>query len=413
MKTERVYLPDIIGRGYATFWKSKKRYLVVKGSRASKKSKTAALKIIYNMMKPQYRDANTVVFRKTLSTIKDSCYSDLQWAIHRLKADAFWQARSNPMQLTYLPTGQKVLFRGLDDAMKVTSISVDHGYLCWAWLEEAYEVMDEDDFSMLDESIRGTTPDPLYKQWIITFNPWNEHHWLKRRFFDIQSDDICALTTNYTCNEWLDKDDLKLFETMKRDNPRRYKVAGLGEWGITEGVIYENVEIKKLDVDALRQIPGIKPAFGLDFGFTDPTAFICAMIDHKTIYVFDEWYRTGAVNRDIARQIMQMGYGTEKIYCDAAEPKSIQELRNEGVRNATASRKGADSVRYGIQLIQNYKIIIDESCTEFIKEISNYTWAVGRDGKATDKPDHEFSHGPDALRYAVTMVEQPDLFSFE
>lgn len=413
MKTERVYLPDIIGRGYATFWKSKKRYLVVKGSRASKKSKTAALKIIYNMMKPQYQDANAVVFRKTLSTVKDSCYSDLQWAIHRLKADAFWQARANPMQLTYLPTGQKILFRGLDDAMKVTSISVDHGYLCWAWLEEAYEVMDEEDFDMLDESIRGVTPDPLYKQWIITFNPWNEHHWLKRRFFDTQSDDICALTTNYTCNEWLDRADLKLFENMKRDNPRRYKVAGLGEWGITEGVIYENVEIRKLDVDALRQIPGIKSAFGLDFGFTDPTAFICTMIDHKTIYVFDEWYRTGAVNRDIARQIMQMGYGTEKIYCDAAEPKSIQELRNEGVRNATASRKGADSVRYGIQLIQNYKIIIDESCTEFIKEISNYTWAVGRDGKATDKPDHEFSHGPDALRYAVTMVEQPDLFSFE
>lgn len=168
-KSDYIYLPDIIGKGYKDFWNFKGRYRVVKGSRGSKKSKTMALWIIYNMMK--YKEANTLVVRKVFRTLKDSCFSDLQWAIQRLKVSEFWDLKTNPMEIIYRPTGQKILFRGLDDPLKITSISVSTGSLCWAWIEEAFEITDESAFDMLDESIRGIVEEPLFKQITITLNP--------------------------------------------------------------------------------------------------------------------------------------------------------------------------------------------------------------------------------------------------
>lgn len=228
-RANQLHLPDIVGQGYGTFWRFKGRYRVCKGSRASKKSKTTALWYIVNLMK--YPQANLLVIRKVYRTLHDSCFTDLKWAISRLGVQAFWDVKESPLELTYKPTGQKILFRGLDDPLKVTSIAAEHGYLCWAWIEEAYEISSEADFNMIDESIRGAIPPEtgLFKQVTLTFNPWNEHHWLKARFFDTPDPDTLALTTNYTCNEWLDDADRRVFERMKVQNPRRYSVAGLGE----------------------------------------------------------------------------------------------------------------------------------------------------------------------------------------
>ena len=211
-----IYLPKVVGKGYKEFWNFKGRYRVVKGSRASKKSKTTALWYIYNMMK--YPEANLLVVRKTYRTLKESCYTELKWAVNRLGVAKYWDFKESPLQATYKPTGQKIYFRGLDDSLKVTSVTVEHGYLCWMWIEEAYEVMHKEDFDTIDESIRGEVPDNLFKQVTITFNPWNERHWLKSTFFDnnvCDDDDILAITTNYLCNEWLDKSDEKLFERMR------------------------------------------------------------------------------------------------------------------------------------------------------------------------------------------------------
>lgn len=182
LKTDKriLRLPEIVGRGYGTFWNFKGRYRVCKGSRASKKSKTTALNQIGRIM--EYPEANLLVVRKTYRTLKDSCFAELKWAIHRLGVDAWWAVKESPLEMTYLPTGQKIYFRGLDDPLKVTSITVDVGQLCFLWLEEAYEVTREEDFDMLDESIRGESAPGLFKQITITFNPWNEHHWLKKRF---------------------------------------------------------------------------------------------------------------------------------------------------------------------------------------------------------------------------------------
>ena len=399
----KINLPQIIGKGYKSFWNFKGRYKVVKGSRASKKSKTTALWIIYNMMK--YKNANTLVVRKVFRTLKDSCYSDLRWAINRFQVQDYWEFKESPLEITYKPTGQKILFRGFDDPLKITSISVSVGSLCWCWIEEAYELTDETAFNMLDESIRGVVEEPLFKQIIISFNPWNERHWLKSRFFDKVDDNILALTTNYQCNEWLDDADKKLFEDMKKNNPRRYQVAGLGNWGIVDGLVYENWQELEFDWrEILNKRQKAKAVFGLDFGYTnDPAAFFCGILDQdqKEIYVFDEIYQKGMQNTAIYSNIEKLGFKKEIIVADSAEPKSIDHLKGLGLYRIKASKKGKDSINAGIQFIQDFKIFIHPRCVNFLTEISNYAWDKDKFGKAVNKPIDDFNHLMDAMRYAL------------
>lgn len=395
---ERLYLPDIVGKGYAEFWNFKGRYRVCKGSRASKKSKTTALWYIYNMMK--FRDSNLLVVRKTYRTLKDSCYTELKWAAKRLRVDHLWEFTKSPLEATYKPTGQKIYFRGLDDPLKVTSITVDVGYLCWCWIEESYEITNEADFDMLDESIRGEVPDWLFKQVTLTFNPWNEKIWIKKRFFDADDPDVLAMTTNYMCNEWLDDADKAVFERMKKNNPRRFQVAGLGNWGIVDGLVFENWREESFDLD---RVQGCKTAFGLDFGYSvDPTAFVVAFIDldNFKLYIYDEMYETRLGNMQIYEKIEAMGYSKEKITADSAEPKSIDELKRLGLRRIKAARKGKDSINNGIQFIQNFEIIVHPRCVNFLTEISNYTWQKDKFGNQVNKPIDDFNHLMDALRYS-------------
>jgi phage terminase large subunit len=397
-------MSDFVGGGYNDFWKFKGRYRVCKGSRASKKSKTTALWFASWLNKKGYEKANLIVFRKTYRTIKDSCFTDLKWALDRLGVIDDWNITLSPLEMTRKKTGQKILFRGLDDPLKVTSITVETGVLCWAWLEEAYEVMKEEDFDILDESIRGECPAPLFKQWTITFNPWNERHWLKSRFFDNPDADTLAVTTNYKCNEWLDEADIRVFEDMKKRNPRRYAVAGLGGWGVVEGLIFDNWREEAFTMDGIRkQHPDIKSAFGLDFGYTnDPTALFCGFVSvaDKKLYVWDELYKTGLSNRKIYEEISEMGYSKEKITADCAEPKSIDELKGYGLR-VDGAVKGKDSINNGIQWIQDLEIIIHPRCVNFLTEISNYTWKVDKFNKKLNEPIDDFNHLMDAMRYAL------------
>lgn len=398
-KEKRINIAKVVGRGYKKFWNFKGRYNVIKGSRASKKSKTTALRWIYLMMK--YDKSNLLVIRKTYRTLKDSCWTDLKWATRRLEVENLWSFKESPLEATYLPTGQKILFRGLDDPLKVTSITVDYGYLCWAWLEEAFEVNSEADFDTLDESIRGELPPNLWKQWVISFNPWNERHWLKKKFFDVSNPDILAQTTNYTCNEWLDEADKRLFENMKINNPRRYNVAGLGNWGITEGLVYDNVHIDYRF--ELTDMVNYKTVCGMDFGYTnDPTAFFIGFLDekNKALYIWDELYEKGLTNRMIYDRLVSMGYGKESIVCDSAEPKSIAELRGYGLR-ARAAVKGKDSISHGIQYIQGLTIYIHPRCVNFTTEIQNYTFDKDKFGNAINQPIDDFNHLMDAMRYAL------------
>lgn len=391
-----VSLPQVVGKGYGAFWRFKGRYRVVKGSRASKKSATTALWLVKSIM--QHPQANAIVIRKTYRTLKNSCFAQLKWAIKRLHVEPWWKCTESPLELTYIPTGQKIMFRGLDDPLKVTSITVDVGYLCWGWIEEAYEITSESDFDMLDESIRGELPPDLWKQWTITFNPWNEHHWLKARFFDEPKPDVLAVTTDYRCNEWLDDSDLAMFEEMKTRNPRRYQVAGLGNWGIVDGLVLENWEERAFNLDDMRSFETFA---GLDFGYTnDPTAFVIGFLDKtsRVLYIYDEIYERGLSNMNIYERIKAAGYAKERITADSAEPKSIDELRSYGLRVSPA-QKGKDSVMAGIQWLQDCKIVIHPRCVNFITEISNYTWEKDKFGKLLNRPIDDFNHLLDGCRY--------------
>jgi phage terminase large subunit len=386
----------------------------------------------------RYPGSNLLVVRKVFRTLKDSCFTELKWAINRLGVAGAWKITESPLEMTYLQTGQKIYFRGLDDPLKITSITVETGALCWGWIEECYEVMKEDDFNILDESIRGELPPGCWKMWTLTLNPWNQHHWVKRKFFDVDESeevvhefqhgiikrfsagngeniDTLAMTTNYKMNEWLDGQDLAKFEEMKIKNPRRYQVAGLGDWGIVEGVIFESFREEAFELDTVKRIPGVVSAFGLDFGYTnDPTALFCGMIDlkGKRIYVFDELYQKGMSNEAIYTAICGMGYGKERIRADSAEPKSIDRLRELGMSNIRAARKGKDSVNHGIDFIQDFEIIIHPKCVNFLTEISNYTWDEDKFGKRLNVPIDDFNHLMDSMRYALEDFGKGKSFSF-
>ena len=408
-KEININISKAVGKGYKDFIMCKKRYRVVKGSRGSKKSTTTAQDIILKMT--MYPLANTLVIRKTFNSHKDSTWTQLKWAAKNLGLEDDWNFSKSPLEATRKSTGQKILFRGLDDPMSITSITVEHGYLCWAWFEEAFQVMNEDDFNKVDMSIRGQLPDGYYKQITITFNPWSEKHWLKKRFFDTNDPNILALTTTYECNEWLGPDDRALFEQMKINNPRRYNIEGLGNWGIAEGLVYENFIEQEFDYMDISKRAGAKTVFGLDFGYTnDPTAFVAAIVDqeNKELYIFDEHYQKAMTNEDIANMIKYKGYSKETITADSAEPKSIDDIKSKGIYRIKAAKKGKDSILNGIQNIQDYKIIIHPKCENFLIEINNYVWS-NKNGVVINKPIDDFNHLQDALRYAMEGIKKSEL----
>ena len=232
----------------------------------------------------------------------------------------------NPLELTYIPTGQKILFRGFDDSQSITSITVEKGHLCWVWIEEAFQITDEEEFNKLDLSIRGNLPEGYFKQITFTFNPWSENIWLKKRFFDAydrgERDNIFCLTTNFMCNEFLGDDDRKVFEEMKTKNKRRYEIEGLGNWGIAEGLVFNNWEELEFDIQKMRSMlnrdgtPMYKELFGLDWGFTnDPTAMVACMVSEKTkeIFIFDEFYKYKMTNQMIADELKKHNIHKELI----------------------------------------------------------------------------------------------------
>lgn len=414
-KSNSISLRDIVGQGYDQMFAHHGRYICIKGSRASKKSKTTAIYVILKMLREP--KGNVLCLRNTQTSLRDSMFSDLKWAIERLGVQQYFKYRENPLQITCTLYGTKILFRGLDDPLKITSLSYDTGVLTTQWWEEAYEIDDEEDFAKIDESMRGITPEGHEKRVILTLNPWSDKHWIKKRFFDVEDPDILAFTTNYLMNEWLDNADRKLFEDMKRRNPRRYRVAGLGEWGVSEGLVYENWEELWFDPKEIyTNARWMKPVYGLDFGYTtSPSAFVAAFVDlkNKNIWVWDEMYKPGLTNTQIYQELAYRGYAKERIIADSAEPKSIAELYSMGCNRITKARKGNDSIRWGINLIQQFHIYVHPNCKNFITELSNYRWKKDKAGNFTNEPERDFDHLMDALRYAVMAISRSAVYSFK
>jgi len=348
-----------------------------------------------------------------MNTHRDSTFAQLKWAQEKLNVSHLWYNTVSPMEMTYLPTGQKILFRGFDDVLKLASTTVPKGYLNFVWIEEAFELASKEDFIKLDLSVpRGQIPQNLFKQTTITFNPWSETHWLKKRFFEGEKANCDTFSTNYLCNEFLDQTDIEVFENMKNENPRKYQVAGLGNWGISEGLVYENFQtgIVEITPDTSHLW---KNFYGLDYGYSnDPTAFIAFKVNPitKQIYVFDEFYKKKMLNCDIANEIIKRGYAKEKIRADCAEPKSNDDLRRLGISRITPSVKGRDSILNGIAKISEYKIIVNPSCINTVRELSTYIYDEKRSENGLRMPKDCDNHLCDALRYAFEDVRffRPD-----
>jgi len=406
LTTSGIKMSEIVGKGYEKFWNCKKRYRVLKGGKASKKSTTTALNFIFRLMKEP--KSNLLVVRQVMNTHRDSTFAQLKWAQERLSVSHLWHNTVSPLEMVFKPTGQKIIFRGFDDVLKIASTTVSQGYLNLVWIEEAFEIAAESDFDKLDLSVpRGSLPPPLYKQTTITFNPWSEGHWLKKRFFDDTPENAEVFSTNYLINEFLDETDRLVFERMKKTNRRKYEVAGLGNWGISEGLVFENWEVGKQEI-LKADLYKWKSFFGLDYGYTnDPTAFIgfkANPID-KEIYIFCEFYEKRMLNCDIADRIKAMGFAKERIRADCAEPKSNDDLKRLGIGRITPSLKGRDSILNGIAAINEYRIIVHPDCINTIRELSSYVYSEKCNENGMRLPKDTDNHLCDALRYAFADVK--------
>lgn len=354
----------------------------------------------------KYPWANLLVVRRYSNTNRQSTYTDLKWAANKLKVGHLFKFNESMPEITYMPTGQKILFRGLDDPLKITSISVDVGMLSWVWIEEAYQIESEDDFRTLVESIRGSHDDPeFFKQITLTFNPWSERHWLKPMFFDekTQEKDTFAITTTFRCNEWLDEVDRDRYEDLYRTNPRRARIVADGEWGVAEGLVFENFEVREFDpLGKIKQIQ--ETTHGMDYGFTnDPTTLVGSVVDlpNKEIWIYQEHYEKAMTTDDIYKMVAEKELLNASITGDSAEPRLIKELASKGVKRLHRSVKGAGSINQGILFLQGFKIYIHPSCEHTIEEFNTYTFKQDKEGKWINEPIDENNHIIDALRYSM------------
>jgi phage terminase large subunit len=420
LKTEvvNINISSLVGRGYKSFWNTKKRYRVCKGGRASKKSRTVGLWYIYNIMK--YPLANAVFVRKTFNTHKDSTFAVLKWAAERLKVSHLWQFKESPLEAIYKPTGQRILFRGFDDPIKLTSITVSHGYLCWALVEEAYEIEHEQHFRTFDESIRGELPPEtgLWKQITLIFNPWVNTHWTKDRFFDNEDEDAFTLTTTYKCNEWLDDADRKLIEDLEHKDPERFKVVGLGEYGIPGGAYFDEFR-RDIHVVEPFVIPDDWRRYRvLDYGLDMLAAYWVAVDGQNKCYFYKELYQSGLVISDAAEALKRMTMPNEKIHSTLAPPdlwnrrqetgRSAEEIfRLNGVPLTKASNdriQGWYNLKEWLkpfedeQGVRTANLLMFKNCTNLIRCLPQILRDEKDPNDCSIEP-HEVTHAPDAARY--------------
>lgn len=422
-----VNIPALVGGGYGAFWRFRGRYRVCKGSRASKKSKTTALNIIARMM--QYPLANTLVVRRVFNTLRDSCFSDLKWAAARLGVSEEWQFTASPLSACLKSTGQQIFFRGLDDPQKLASISCPVGMICWCWIEEAYEIENEADFDMIDDTIRGEFPqdaEGYFKQLTLTFNPWSEATWLKKRFFDAPpNDDILAVTTTFRCNEWLDEADLRRFRLMEQTNPTRFRVAGNGEWGVDGETFFEEWRNEPAHYHDRRWTHVIAPFEvpddwriyrGFDFGYAKPFSVGWFACDHdgRLYHILELYGCTNVPNtglkwtpnrifEEIRRVESEHRWLRGKKIIGIADPSIWDVSRGQSVAE-TGDRLGVhflpgDNKRLPGWMQLHYRLAFDENgipmlyvfdlCRQFLRTMPQLKYdAVKPEDIDTDGEDH-------------------------
>lgn len=373
-----------------------KRYEVYYGGAGSGKSVFIAQKLLIKACKSKRK---VLIIRKFGTTLKDSVFQLIIDMLSKWKIYSNCKVNLSTYTIT-LPNGSVFLFKGMDDSEKIKSITD----ITDIWCEEATELQ-EDEYSQLDLRLRALAGD---LQLIVSFNPVSKANWVFKRWFDEgvePHDDTLILHTTYKDNKFLPDSYIKAIEEQVTTNPTYYRIYALGEFASLDKLVFQNYKIEEFDHS---KIVG-ELAIGLDFGFVnDTSALVASIIDEKNmrLYVFREWGATNKTNDEIAAIISSLGFSKSTIIADAAEQKSIEEIKRKGILKIKPCVKGPDSIIHGIQRLQQYEIIIHPSCHELLVEFDNYSWQKDKkSGEYINKPIDAFNHYIDALRYSLQCVE--------
>ena len=391
--------------GFREVDRSRKRYIVMRGSAGSGKSVDTAQNYILRLMQDKGR--NLVAMRKSDISNRDSTFAELTGALYRMfgdKYEAYWKINKSPMSMTFKHNGNQIIFRGMNDDRqreKLKSITFPKGKLTDVWLEEATEFTQED-LEIIDDRLRGELPEGQFYQIRMTFNPVNKNHWIKKVFFDIPDLNVLTHHSTYLGNRFIDEAYRQRMERRKIVDPEGYQIYGLGEWGEIGGLILHNWEVGECS-----QNPADYDDFaiGQDFGFNHANAILPLGIKDDVIYITKEIYVFEKDTSEIIELARDAGIPTNKqMWCDSAEPDRIMMWQKAGYNRAKGVNKGGSqgSVNAQIDYLKQHKIIVDPSCVNTIKELQQWKWKKDeKTGEYLDEPVPFQDDAMAALRYGV------------
>ena len=373
--------------------------MLLLGGASSGKSYFIAQRIIYRCLIDKRK---VLVLRKSATDCERSCWQDLLGTLDRWHITGKVKIQKT-LKIIDFPNGSQILTMGIDNQEKIKSIPSINDI----WLEEASE-MAKDDYDQAKMRMRGIGK--LKNQIMLSSNPVSKANWLFHQFFEFGcKEESCIIDrSTYLDNPFTNDTTIKALESYKETNPYYYSVYCLGEWGTLSRLVYNNWHEEDLDIAELRK-KKYDLLVGLDFGFTaDPTALIVSLLDQENskIYIINEFFEKGLTNPEIFQQIEKMGLTKSVILADAAEQKSIEEIKRLGARRIRPCVKGQGSINQGIQQLQQYEIIVDSSCVNIIEELSNYCYKKDKStGEYLNQAIDDWNHGLDALRYSLQCVE--------
>lgn len=371
------------------------------GGASSGKSHGVVQKVVLKALKKWPYPRKILWLRKVDRTIKDSIFADVLDCLSTWRLLPLCKVNKSDRTIN-LPNGAVFLFKGMDDPEKIKSIKG----LSDVVMEEASEFT-LDDYTQL--TLRLREPKHKNRQLFCMFNPVSKVNWTYRQWFAPDSvydhNRVAVHHSTYKDNRFLDADNIATIEALKRTNPAYYKIYTLGKFATLDKLVFPTFERRRLHPDKLAQYPSL---FGLDFGYiNDPSVFIHVKADvkDKRLYVLEEYVRKGMLNDEIAKVIKQLGYSKEIITADAAEKKSIAEIKRCGIARIKPAKKGPDSIIQGIGFLQQFEWIVDDRCVKTIEELENYTYQKDRQtNEYINKPVDSYNHCIDAIRYAVEPI---------
>lgn len=374
------------------------------GGRGSLKSSTVS--VLVPLLLINNPGTHALVLRKVANTIRDSVYAQYIWAIGELGMAAYWEAKVSPMELIYKPTGQKIMFRGADDPMKIKSIKVPFGYIAVTHFEEKDQFAGRAEIrNILQSTMRGGS---VFWNFESYNPPISRDNWANKDSLEERTDRLCHKSTYLQAPpEWLGEQFFAEAEHLKATDERAYQHEYLGIPVGTGGNVFDNLELREITDEEMSHFDHIYQ--GVDYGwFPDPFAFIRLHYDRarETIYLMDEIYQNKLTNEASGNIIIQRGYKDAYITCDSAEPKSVADYRAMGLP-AKAAVKGPGSVDYGMKWLQRRKIVIDRKRTpNAYNEFVNYEYDRNKDGDIISGYPDENNHLIDATRYAVERISR-------